>query len=450
MYLLDLRSKQYRLLSRTQAFYEYPHWASDSRHIFFWVQYGSVEGEYQDVQPRAYWVEVPSGSQHRWAAKFPGAIWQFAVTPENALLAAGQIGLEVQLYLQKGAHSTFARLLGWPGTYGSLLGYHGALSSATHSRRIAFVYSDYQKPMEVYLAENPERLEEARPISTFNHLFTQRSLPRGKRYRWMADDGTEIEGTLTYPPGKFGELNLPMLTLIHGGPQLANTNCFEGNAEPLEKWAMLAATDGWLVLQPNYRGSTGYGDQFTLQVIHTIVSRPGKDILEGINALVKDGIANPKRLAIGGYSWGGYLTNWLITQTTRFNAAVSGAGAVEHAVNWGNEYWTSEASYFLGGAPWDAEKNYNDEAAIWLLNSVRTPTHIVTGTEDVSVHPGESYVLERALHALGVPTSLLIFPGEGHSLGNNPWHGKIKVREELAWLKKYGGAVVPGSDHPDR
>jgi dipeptidyl aminopeptidase/acylaminoacyl peptidase len=159
--------------------------------------------------------------------------------------------------------------------------------------------------------------------------------------------------------------------------------------------------------------------------------------MEGIDALVRDGIADPDRLTIGGYSYGGYLTNWLITQTGRFKAAVSGAGAVEHAAVWGNDDLTFDDAWYLGGAPWEAPKNYNDQAALWQLNRVTTPTHIVAGESDVRVPVLEAYLLERALHTLKVPSTLLLFPGEGHGLSKNPWHGKIKVREELKWLEKY-------------
>jgi dipeptidyl aminopeptidase/acylaminoacyl peptidase len=155
-----------------------------------------------------------------------------------------------------------------------------------------------------------------------------------------------------------------------------------------------------------------------------------------VDALLKDGIADSDHLAVGGYSYGGYLTNWLITQTTRFKAAVTGAGAVEHVANWGNDDTTFDDAYFLGGLPWDTKQNYEDEAAIWQINKVKTPTHIIAGADDIRVYVGEAYLLERALHTQGVPSKLLIFPGEGHELDKNPWHGKIKVREELKWLER--------------
>src|SRR5207302_2067780 len=311
-----------------------------------------------------------------------------------------------------------------------------AISAVPHSPRVAFVYSSLNKPAEVYLAESASDLSQAKAITSFNKLFTERDLPQGKPYRWKADDGTSVEGMLIYPPGKFEAKNLPMFTLIHGGPADADGNHFEAD---WYQWGILAATNGWLVFEPNYRGSTGYGDKFLLQIVPVIVSRPGKDILEGVDALVKDGIADPDHLAVGGYSYGGYMTNWLITQTTRFKAAVTGAGAVEHVGNWGNDDTTYDDAYFLGGRPWEAPQRYHDEAAIFQIEKVKTPTHMVAGSADIRVAVLEDYLLEHALYSLGVPNNLLVFPGEGHGLGKNPWHGKIKVREELKWLQKYGG-----------
>jgi dipeptidyl aminopeptidase/acylaminoacyl peptidase len=169
-----------------------------------------------------------------------------------------------------------------------------------------------------------------------------------------------------------------------------------------------------------------------------ILSRPGKDILYGVDALIRDGIADPTKMSIGGYSYGGYLTNWLITQTTRFNAALSGASAPEHVADWGLTDIPLSSVYMFGGYPWEVPHLYEKEAAILQLDKVRTPTHIVVPGDDTRVPASENYILERGLHALGIPTKMIIFPGEEHDLANDPWHGKIKIREELKWLKQYG------------
>ncbi len=430
---------QLRRLTNNQAVETHPRWANDSRHLFFTVEVGDVTGSYRDLQPHLYWVdtekpdsEKPDSNKtetaavEQWAKDFLGSVDHYSVTADG-VLASARLGTEVAIYSVAQPAQSFHKLTGWDGTY-------EILSTTPHSQRIAFVYSSLQKPAEVYLADSADKLSQARPITSLNHLFAERDLPQGKPYRWKADDGTTVEGMLIYPPGRFEQKNLPLFTFIHGGPADADGNHFEAD---WYQWAALAATNGWLVFEPNYRGSSGYGDKFLQQIVPVIVSRPGKDILEGVDALVKDGIADPAHLAIGGYSYGGYMTNWLITQTTRFKAAVTGAGAVEHVGNWGNDDTTFDDAYFLGGRPWEAPQRYHDEAAIFQIDKVRTPTHIVAGANDIRVAVLEDYLLEHALYSLGVPNKLLIFPGEGHSLSKNPWHGKIKVREELQWLQKY-------------
>lgn len=414
-------------VTNNEAVETQPRWASDSRHIFFTIDVGDPTGPYRDLQPHLYWVDSETGKIEQWAKDFSGQIVSYG-TYGNGVVITARLGTEVQMY-SEGPAEPLQRFDGQKGTYGTV-------ATGSRTLRVAFTYSSLQQPEEVYLAEGPNLLASARAITSFNKLFTERDLPQGKPYKWTADDGTTVEGMLVYPPGKFEAKHLPMFTLIHGGPADADGNHFEAD---WYQWAALAATNGWLVFEPNYRGSSGYGDKFLEQIVPVIVSRPGKDILEGVDALVKEGIADPDHLTVGGYSYGGYMTNWLITQTTRFKAAVTGAGAVEHIGNWGNDDTTYDDAYFLGGRPWEAPQRYHDEAAIFQMEKVRTPTHMVAGADDIRVAVLEDYLLEHALYSLGIPNALLIFPGEGHSLSKNPWHGKIKVREELKWLEKYGG-----------
>ena len=434
IYVVDLRAPSSvqnfvasRRVTNNAAVETNPRWASDSRHILFTVEVGDVSGPYRDLQPHLYSLDINNGKIEQWSKDFIGPIDHYVINSDN-ILASARLGTEVQLYSAAKPADSLHRLSAWPGTYSQI-------STAEHSPKIAFIYSSLSKPEEIYVADSAAAIDQARPITQFNELFTNRDLPQGKPYQWKADDGTTIEGMLIYPPGKFEAKHLPMLTFIHGGPADADGNHFEAD---WYQWSALAATNGWLVFEPNYRGSTGYGDKFLAQIVPQIVSRPGKDILEGVDALVKDGIADPDHLTIGGYSYGGYMTNWLITQTPRFKAAVTGAGAVEHIGNWGNDDTNADDAYFLGGRPWEAPQRYHDEAAIFQIDKVRTPTHMVAGADDIRVAVLEDYLLEHALYSLGIPNKLLIFPGEGHSLSKNPWHGKIKVREELNWLQKYG------------
>lgn len=403
-------------------------WSPDDKQLFFTTGTDGVEEKYQRVQGRIYAIDLNTQKVQRWANGFGGSAGAFDFANDGSLVSGGQLGLDTQVYTQKSASAPFSKAPGsLPGTYESI-------SVAERSPKIAFSYSAFGKPGEVYVADSVASIAQAKPITSFNKLFTERDLPQGRGFQWKSEDGSNVEGVLIYPPGKFDQKNLPLFTLIHGGPEDADGNSFGAN---WYDWAAMAATQGWLVFRPNYRGSTGYGDKFELEIMPKLVSVPGKDILTGVDALVKEGIADPERLTIGGYSYGGYMTNWIITQSPRFKAAVTGAGAVEHIANWGNDDLTFDDAWYLGGTPWEVPQNYHSEAAIYLIPKIKTPTHIVGGSVDIRVYIGEQYLLERALQNMNVPHALLVFPGEGHGLGENPWHGKIKVREELKWLDKY-------------
>jgi dipeptidyl aminopeptidase/acylaminoacyl peptidase len=405
-------------------------WDPAGKKIYFLVHAGagSIEGEYRDVQGRIYSIDPESGKVTRLGSEFTGSWEEFAITSDDKLIAAGLKGMDQQLYRVDG--DKFDCVATLPGN-------DAHVDAALHAPALLFTHSTITDPTQAFVAENLSGLNEAKAVTNLNPVFGERAQVTWEPYRWKSDDGTSVEGVLIYPPGKKGEKHLRMLTLIHGGPEDADGDRFGAD---WYDWATLAAANGWLVFRPNYRGSTGYGDAFMLAIQPHLVSAPGRDILSGVDALVKDGIADPEHLTIGGYSYGGYMTNWLITQTTRFKAAVTGAGAVEHAANWGNDDLTWDDAWYLSGTPWEKPDLYQSEAALFQMNKVTTPTHIVGGNADVRVSYFEQIVLERALQRLNVPHTLLLFPGENHPLDKNPWHGYIKVREELKWLAKYGEA----------
>jgi dipeptidyl aminopeptidase/acylaminoacyl peptidase len=419
-----------RRSTNNQALESSLQWSPDGRQLYFHVaaDAGALDGPYRDVQGRLYSLDPNNGQVTRLGGEFAGSFENFTVMPSGQVLATGLKGTQQQLYQVAEAHAVL--LPGVPGNY-------AGVEASLHASALLVRYSTVTSPTQVLLVKDAAQPRQAQVLTHFNTLFTQRAEPEAKPYQWKADDGTTVEGMLIYPPHSQGKSHLRMLTLIHGGPADADGDRFGAD---WYDWATLAAANGWLVFRPNYRGSTGYGDPFMLQIAPHLVSRPGKDILEGVDALVKDGIADPEHLTIGGYSYGGYMTNWLITQTTRFKAAVTGAGAVEHAANWGNDDTSYDDVWYLGGAlPWQNPSLYQSEAALFQMDKVRTPTHIVGGDADVRVSFLEDVLLERALQQLQIPHSLLVFPGEGHSLDKDPWHGYIKVREELLWLEKYGG-----------
>jgi dipeptidyl aminopeptidase/acylaminoacyl peptidase len=429
IFLVPSAGGEARQLTHNQATESGLRWSGDSRSLYFVVQAaaGSLEGKYTDIQGRLYRMDAASGKIERLGKAFDGSFEEFTLLPDGREIAQALKGTDAQLYLVDGDNAT--KLSGAAGSY-------TGLDAGRGSNAILVRHSAINEPEQAYLAGDPEHLDRATPLTSFNPIFAQRAQPEWQPYTWTSDDGHTVEGVLIFPPGKRNAKHLRMFTLIHGGPADADGNRFGAD---WYDWATLAAANGWLVFRPNYRGSSGYGDDFMLGIMPHLVSKPGRDILAGVDALVKDGYADPDRLAIGGYSYGGYMTNWLITQTTRFKAAVTGAGAVEHAANWGNDDETWDDAWYLGGQPWENPNLYQSEAALFRFDKVKTPTHLVQGGADVRVSYLEGVTMERAFQALGIPHSFLVFPGEGHGLGKNPWHGYIKVREELKWLDKYCG-----------
>ena len=404
-------------------------WSPDGKWLHFAVHAagGSLEGKYRDVQGRLYRMNPADGKIERLGAEFTGSLEDFDFLPNGDLIGLGLKGIEQQVYRIDGGKAT--KLPSLPGTYASF-------SVPKSGSGLLVRFSSINHPAQVYLATDAMHLDKLTQLTQLNPVFAERAQPEWQPYSWKSKDGATVEGVLIFPPGQKDAKHLRMLTFIHGGPADADGNRFGAD---WYDWATLAATQGWLVFRPNYRGSSGYGDDFMLQIAPHLVSKPGEDILAGVDALVKDGYADPDKLAIGGYSYGGYMTNWLITETTRFKGAVTGAGAVEHAANWGNDDVTWDDAWYLSGKPWETPETYQSEAALFRMNRVKTPTHIVQGNSDVRVSYLEGVTLERALQQLGIDHSFLVFPGEGHGLSHNPWHGYIKLREELKWLDKYVG-----------
>ena len=434
IFLVPAGGGEVRQITHNQALEASLHWSPDGKWLHFVVHAagGSLEGKYTDVQGRLYRMnpnpDAASAKPERLGADFTGSLEEFDFLPNGELIALGLKATEQQLYLIQ--NQTASKLPGLPGTY-------VAISAPKTGNSLLVRLSSINHPTQVYLAANAlhlDQLDKLTQITQFNPIFAQRAQPEWQPYTWKSPDGATVEGMLIFPPGQKDAKHLKTLTFIHGGPADADGNRFGAD---WYDWATLAASQGWLVFRPNYRGSSGYGDDFMLQIAPHLVSKPGEDILAGVDALVKDGYADPDRLAIGGYSYGGYMTNWLITETTRFKVAVTGAGAVEHAANWGNDDVTWDDAWYLNGKPWETPEIYQSEAALFRMNRVKTPTHIVQGASDVRVSYLEGVTLERALQQLGIDHSFLVFPGEGHGLGHNPWHGYIKLREELKWLDKY-------------
>ena len=262
-------------------------------------------------------------------------------------------------------------------------------------------------------------------------------LPTVKHITWKAPDGTEVGGVLELPPGHDGKSKLPLVVGIHGGPTTSTKNAVEFDPH---NGRMYFATAGYAVLFPNYRGSSGYTDKFVTDLVGHENDMEVNDIIAGVQHLVKEGIADPERVAVMGWSNGGYLTNCLITRKElpfKLKAASSGAGIVDIVAEWGFNDEPAYPKVFKKGHPWETPDLYKKASPTYDIGNIKTPTLIHVGGNDVRCPPGHSRMLHRALKEyLNVPTELCEYPGEPHGLGKMT-HRKAKMDWDLAWFEKY-------------
>jgi dipeptidyl aminopeptidase/acylaminoacyl peptidase len=274
-------------------------------------------------------------------------------------------------------------------------------------------------------------------LTRINPQVDEWILPAISTVRWTAPDGVEVEGVLELPPGWTPDDGpLPMIVEIHGGPTAATH-------VTMRFWIYgrtLLAAKGYALLSPNYRGSTGYGDEFMTQLVGRENDIEVADILAGVDAMIERGIADPDRLGVMGWSNGGFLTNALIARTDRFEAASSGAGVLDQVLQWAVEDTPGHVVNFMGAAlPWQNPEHYVKGSPLYGLASARTPTLIHVGGSDPRVPPAHSRGLYRALKIyLGVPTELVVYPGAQHSLSTYT-HREAKMAWDLAWFETYLG-----------
>jgi dipeptidyl aminopeptidase/acylaminoacyl peptidase len=273
-----------------------------------------------------------------------------------------------------------------------------------------------------------------RRLTELNPQMASWRLPQIRTVRWISADGTPVEGVLELPPGwSEGDGPLPTLVELHGGPTASTYAAFRYWVYGRTLWA----ARGWAVFSPNYRGSTGYGDRFMTELIGHKNDRDVADIESGVDWLVARGIADPERLAVTGWSNGGYLVNCLITRGPRFRAASSGAGVFDTVMQWSIEDTPGHVMNYSQGLPWDAGATMHRSSPIYAADRITTPTLIHVGSNDPRVPVQHSVALHRALYDyLDVPVELIVYPGAGHSLGTAA-HRRAKLEWDLAWFDRW-------------
>ena len=309
--------------------------------------------------------------------------------------------------------------------------------------RAAMIIDSPTSPGEVYTSDvafaSPRKLTDANP------QLASMALGETEVVTWKSPDGQEVEGVLLKPVGYREGQRYPMLVDIHGGPTGAHNAGFKANwGSPGQYWA----GQGWAVLYPNPRGSTGYGEKFMRGNLKDWGVGDYKDIMAGADAMVKRGLADNDKLAVSGWSYGGYMTSWVVSQTSRFKAAMEGAGLTDLV----SMYGTTDipgyiGSFFMGNPTKETMELYRQRSALTFVDQVTTPLLILHGGSDQRVPIGQPMEYFRALKDRGKTVELVFYPREGHGLGEY-YHQMDKVRREFEWINRYTLGTRPVSLTP--
>jgi dipeptidyl aminopeptidase/acylaminoacyl peptidase len=336
-------------------------------------------------------------------------------------------GRFVYFGLEEGGNEHLARVPAAGGTVERVVDGERSLGAFEIGRdgRIVALESTPWRPFEVAAVEGGS----PRHLTTANDEFLSGvRLGEVKRFQATSADGTRIDTFLTLPPDARPGVRLPTILRIHGGPTSQYNTVF--NAE----WQMLAA-HGYAVVACNPRGSTGYGSAFSRAIWADWGNKDYQDVMAAVDGAIAMGVADPDRLGVGGWSYGGILTDHVITKTDRFKAATSGASEVNYLANYGTDHYQKEWEAELG-LPWKNPEGWMRISPFFQIEKVTTPTLILGGAEDVNVPLLNAEQLYQALRRLGRDTELVIYPGQNHGI-TKPSYQKDRYERYLAWYGKY-------------
>jgi len=294
---------------------------------------------------------------------------------------------------------------------------------------VVFRGRENDRPTELYTMRVGEWAP--RRLTSFNDALANKDLGAVETLEWDGPDGFRQNGVLVYPPDYREGRQYPLVLNIHGGPMGASLEAFDA-------FNQIMAARGWLVFSPNYRGSDSQGKAFQSAVIDDAGDGPGRDVMSGVRVLRERGIVDESRVAVSGWSYGGYMTAWLTAHYDGWAAAVAGAAVTD----WFDWYDMADmntwAGFGLGGSPWlnDNAMNYWRQSPMAYAPAIRTPTLILSDSGDERVTVSQSYKLYHALKDNGVEVRFIVYPVSGHFPGD-PVHQRDVRRRWIDWIAEH-------------
>jgi dipeptidyl aminopeptidase/acylaminoacyl peptidase len=316
----------------------------------------------------------------------------------------------------------------------------GAFSLNRSGTTFAFVRQTSDSPGDVYIAA----ASDFAPVQITKVNADLKTPPFGRTevITWKSKDGKQIEGLLTYPVGYQTGQRVPLILNIHGGPAGVFQQSFIGGrgVYPLATFS----SRGYAILRPNPRGSSGYGTEFRRANLRDWGFGDYQDLMTGVDRVIEMGVADPARLGVMGWSYGGFMTTWVVTQTNRFKAASAGAPVTNLMSFNGTADIPSFIPDYFGGQFWEVMDLYQKHSPMFNVKAVTTPTMIQHGEADVRVPISQGYEFYNALKFKGVPTRMLVLPRQPHG-PNEPKMQLAAMKANLEWFEKYIGSKAETS-----
>ncbi|HEX8139716.1 MAG TPA: S9 family peptidase [Pyrinomonadaceae bacterium] len=422
LFIVDLSTGVTRQVTHNEVPESSPLWSPDGKSILF----SAVRLDRWELGNGDLWLlDVESGRTRNLTPNHTGRFVQPVFSPDGKSLFAqsgyGTTRFPVRIDIASGRITQLvqteavARVGSW----------------SDDRQTFAYVYTDFTTPPDVYVGRTGVGEERQLRLTDLNPWVREEiALGSVQLVKWRSYDGKQIEGLLQLPPLEaVVEKPLPMIVHVACGPGCNWLNVFN------PKYQVYAGL-GYAQLSPNVRGTSNYTDAFMRANMFDIGGGDRLDIMAGVDAMIARRIADPDQLGIDGWSYGGILGGYTITQTNRFKAASLGAMVSDWVTDYGSSAYYNTERWFLGGNPWTNPEHWRGRSSLTHANKVRTPTLLHHGDEDDTDFPFQSMNFFVALRRFGTTARYLRYPGEGHDL-QQPRHLHIRDTEDVAWMQRY-------------
>lgn len=417
--LLNVLDETIKPLTKRDQFEGYPAFSSDGK-ISYWYTREGQGGNINDI-----WVTAPSSGEgknltHSLDRDIYQAIW---MPDGKSILVGGHDDNRTSLWIQPLEGAARKINLGsispnWSFWVDVTVGKNGS---------IAFIGTDPSQPSELFYLANATSIP--KKLTDFNGEIKSMSLGKTETLRWQLE-GFQHSGTLTYPTNFVTGGKYPLVLIVHGGPNAASIENFAARSQ-------LFANEGYFVFEPNYRGSDNLGSKYKTAIIKDAGAGPGRDVMEGVKKLKERGVIDSTRMAVTGWSYGGYMTAWLAGNYPVWKAAVAGAAVTDMVDQYNLSDGNVARGKTLGGSPYTGSmQGYIDQSPITHAHKITAPTLILANTQDPRVTVTQSYKLYHALKDNGVTTKFIAWPIPMHN-ASDPVRAREVTKYWMGWIDQY-------------